>query len=67
MTSLELLEAQNIFVLREASHRLRPLGLPCSFGKDSNVLLWLARKAFLGRVRVAVYHVDIGRKSRRRC
>ncbi len=62
MTDLDQLEAQSIFVLREAYHRLRPLGLLWSLGKDSNVLLWLARKAFLGRVPLAVYHVDTGKK-----
>ena len=62
MTDLDQLEAQSIFVLREACHRLRPLGLLWSLGKDSNVLLWLARKAFLGRVPMAVYHVDTGKK-----
>ena len=62
MTDLDQLEAQSIFVLREAYHRLRPLGLLWSLGKDSNVLLWLARKAFLGRVPMPVYHVDTGKK-----
>jgi sulfate adenylyltransferase subunit 2 len=62
MTDLDQLEAQSIFILREAYHRLRPLALLWSLGKDSNVLVWLARKAFLGRVPVPVVHVDTGRK-----
>jgi len=62
MTDLDHLESQSIFVLREAYHRLKPLGLLWSLGKDSNVLVWLARKAFLGRVPFPVLHVDTGRK-----
>jgi sulfate adenylyltransferase subunit 2 len=62
MTDLDQLEAQSIFVLREAYHRLRPLALLWSLGKDSNVLVWLARKAFLGRVPFPVLHVDTGKK-----
>lgn len=62
MTDLDQLEAQSIFILREAHHRLRPLALLWSLGKDSNVLVWLARKAFLGRVPVPVLHVDTGKK-----
>jgi sulfate adenylyltransferase subunit 2 len=62
MTDLDHLEAHSIFVLREAYSRLRPLALLWSLGKDSNVLVWLARKAFLGRVPFPVFHVDTGRK-----
>ncbi|CAH2604356.1 Sulfate adenylyltransferase subunit 2 [Rhodovastum atsumiense] len=62
MTDLDHLESQSIFILREAYRRLRPLGLLWSLGKDSNVLVWLARKAFLGRVPFPVLHVDTGRK-----
>lgn len=62
MNDLDRLEAQSIFILREAYHRLRPLGLLWSLGKDSNVLIWLARKAFLGRVPFPAIHVDTGRK-----
>ncbi len=33
-----------------------------SLGKDSNVMLWLARKAFLGHVPFPAVHVDTGKK-----
>jgi sulfate adenylyltransferase subunit 2 len=56
------LESQSVFILREAYRRLKPLALLWSLGKDSNVLLWLARKAFLGRVPFPVLHVDTGKK-----
>src|SRR3546814_20801350 len=31
-----------------------------SLGKDSNVMIWLAKKAFLGRVPFPVLHLDTG-------
>jgi sulfate adenylyltransferase subunit 2 len=62
MTDLDQLESQSIYVLREAYRRLKPLGLLWSLGKDSNVMVWLARKAFLGRVPFPVLHVDTERK-----
>jgi len=48
--SLDRLEAETITILREA---YRASSKPCmlwSIGKDSTALLWMARKAFLGRV-----------------
>ena len=33
-----------------------------SLGKDSNVMIWLAKKAFLGHVPFPVLHIDTGRK-----
>ncbi len=64
MTDLDMLESQSVFILRETYRRLRPAALLWSLGKDSNVLLWLARKAFLGRVPFPVLHVDTGKKFR---
>jgi len=46
---LDELEAQSIFILREAVNRLQPIGMLWSIGKDSNTLPWLARKAFFER------------------
>ena len=36
--------------LREAHARLKHIALLWSLGKDSNVMIWLAKKAFLGKV-----------------
>jgi len=36
-----------------------------SIGKDSTVLLWLARKAFFGHVPFPLVHVDTTYKIRR--
>jgi sulfate adenylyltransferase subunit 2 len=60
MDRLEELEAQSIFILRETVNRLNPLAMLWSVGKDSNVLLWLARKAFFGRVPFPVILLDTG-------
>jgi sulfate adenylyltransferase subunit 2 len=60
MDRLEELEAQSIFILREAVNRLNPLAMLWSVGKDSNALLWLARKAFFGRVPFPVILLDTG-------
>lgn len=60
MDRLDELESQSIFILREAVNRLNPLAMLWSVGKDSNVLLWLARKAFFGRVPFPVILLDTG-------
>jgi sulfate adenylyltransferase subunit 2 len=59
---LDELEAQSIFVFREAFARLHKLALLWSLGKDSNVMIWLARKAFFGRLPFPAMHVDTGKK-----
>ena len=56
------LEAQSIFIFREGFARLKRLALLWSLGKDSNVMIWLARKAFFGRVPFPVLHIDTGKK-----
>jgi sulfate adenylyltransferase subunit 2 len=55
---LDDLENQSIFIFREAYHAFKNVCMPWSMGKDSNVLVWLARKAFLGRVPFPVLHID---------
>ena len=62
MDRLDDLESQSIFILREAFARLKNVALLWSLGKDSNVMIWLARKAFFGRVPFPVMHVDTGKK-----
>lgn len=62
MQRLDQLEAQSIYILREAYNRIEPLGMLWSLGKDSNVLVWLCRKAFCGHVPFPVMHVDTGKK-----
>lgn len=57
---LDQLEARTIFILREAYSRLSPLGMLWSMGKDSTALLWMVRKAFLGRVPFPMILLDTG-------
>ncbi len=58
MTHLDRLESQSIFIFREAYHAFKNLAMPWSMGKDSNVLIWLALKAFCGRVPFPLLHID---------
>ena len=57
---LHALEQQSIHVIREAYARLKPLAMLWSLGKDSNSLLWMVRKAFLGQVPFPVILLDTG-------
>ena len=62
ITRLDKLESQSVFIFREAFNRIENLAMLWSLGKDSNVMIWLAKKAFLGHVPFPVMHVDTGRK-----
>jgi len=57
---LSRLEAQAIVILREAKAHGLKLVMLWSCGKDSNVMVHLARKAFLGVVPFPVLHCDTG-------
>jgi sulfate adenylyltransferase subunit 2 len=59
---LDELENQSIYILREAYSQIEKLAMLWSIGKDSTVLLWLARKAFFGRVPFPLVHVDTSYK-----
>ncbi len=58
MDHLESLEAHSIHILREAYREFKSLVMLWSIGKDSTVLLWLARKAFFGHVPFPLMHID---------
>jgi sulfate adenylyltransferase subunit 2 len=58
MRDLKELEALSIYILREAYANFKNLCMLWSMGKDSTVLLWLARKAFLGHVPFPLVHID---------
>lgn len=58
MDHLDRLESISIFLLREAYASFKQLGMLWSIGKDSTVLLWLARKAFFGHVPFPLIHID---------
>ncbi len=58
MDHLDRLEAQSIYILREAYRSFPNLAMLWSIGKDSTVLLWLTRKAFFGHVPYPLVHID---------
>ncbi|MGE0734613.1 MAG: sulfate adenylyltransferase subunit CysD [Alphaproteobacteria bacterium] len=62
MDDLDRLESQSIYIFREAYNKIAKLGMLWSIGKDSNVMLWLARKAFFGHVPFPLIHVDTSYK-----
>src|ERR1700722_3006942 len=57
---LSILESQSIYIFREAFRNIGKLAMLWSFGKDSNVMIHLARKAFFGRVPFPLIHCDTG-------
>jgi len=57
MDHLEKLEAQSVYIFREAYREFKNLAMLWSIGKDSTVLLWLARKAFFGHVPFPLVHM----------
>lgn len=59
---LDQLEHRSVHVLREAYAAFRSLCMLWSIGKDSTVLLWLARKAFFGHVPFPLVHIDTAYK-----
>lgn len=58
MDQITQLESLGIHILREAYANFRNLCMLWSIGKDSTVLLWLARKAFYGHVPFPLVHID---------
>ena len=62
MDHLDRLENIGIHILREAYASFKNLCMLWSIGKDSTVLLWLARKAFFGHVPFPLVHIDTNYK-----
>src|SRR3954468_16740516 len=61
LTHLARLEAESIHILREVAAEFSKPLLMYSIGKDSSVLLHLARKAFFpGRIPFPLLHIDTG-------
>jgi len=58
MDHLDHLENQSIYILREAYKNFKDLAMLWSIGKDSTVLVWLARKAFFGHCPIPLVHID---------
>src|SRR6186997_1224831 len=58
MGYLDQLEHKSVHIFREAYANFKSLCMLWSIGKDSTVLLWLARKAFFGHVPFPLVHID---------
>lgn len=62
MDHLDQIEAQSLYILREAYKHFGKLGMLWSIGKDSTVIMWLAKKAFFGHCPFPLIHVDTDHK-----
>ncbi|MHC5120874.1 MAG: sulfate adenylyltransferase subunit CysD [Planctomycetota bacterium] len=62
MDHLDQLENLSMHILRETYANFKNMCMLWSIGKDSTVLLWLARKAFLGHVPFPLVHIDTSYK-----
>mgnify|MGYP001626194134 CR=1 FL=1 len=58
--NLNELEKRSIYIIREAYSRFKNIAALWSMGKDSTTMLYLARKAFMGKVPFPVIHIDNG-------
>ncbi|OGP64452.1 MAG: sulfate adenylyltransferase [Deltaproteobacteria bacterium RBG_13_53_10] len=62
MDHYDTLESKSIYIIREAYTKFRNVAMLWSVGKDSTTLLWLVRKAFLGKIPFPIIHIDTGYK-----
>ncbi|MBP7652749.1 phosphoadenosine phosphosulfate reductase family protein [Candidatus Dependentiae bacterium] len=58
MDYLSELENESIYIIREAYNKIKNPAMLWSIGKDSTVMLWLVKKAFLGHCPFPVIHID---------
>lgn len=58
MDHLDRLEAESVYIFREAFKKIPKMAMFWSFGKDSTVMIHLARKAFFGKVPFPLIHCD---------
>ena len=62
MLDLNDLENKTIYIVREAYAEFNKPAVLWSTGKDSTTMLWLCRKAFLGKIPFPVIHIDTSYK-----
>ena len=62
MKHLAKLENESIFILRQSYRSIKDIAMLWSLGKDSNVMVWIALKAFFGKIPFPVVHVDTKKK-----
>ncbi|MBN1376953.1 sulfate adenylyltransferase subunit 2 [Candidatus Woesearchaeota archaeon] len=61
MDHLDRLESNSIYIIREAYKKFNKIAMLWSIGKDSTTMLWLAKKAFFGKVPFPVVYIDTGK------
>ena len=66
MNYLDALEAESIYILREAYSQIEKPAMLWSLGKDSNVMVWLCLKAFSDTFRFRS-SMSTRKRSFRRC
>ena len=66
MDNLKKLENDSIYIMRQAFRSIQNIGMLWSLGKDSNVMVWLALKAFFGKIPFPLIHVDT-EKNLKKC
>ena len=59
---LTKLENESIYIFRQSYRSIKNIAMLWSLGKDSNVMMWLAFKAFFGKLPFPVVHVDTKKK-----
>ena len=59
---LKKLENDSIYIFRQAYRSINNIAMLWSLGKDSNVMVWLAFKAFFGKIPFPLVHVDTKKK-----
>jgi sulfate adenylyltransferase subunit 2 len=62
MDRLDELESHSVYIIREAYKQFKNPCMLWSIGKDSTVLLWLAKKAFFGHIPFPLVHIDTSYK-----
>ena len=62
---LKKLENDSIYIFRQAYRSIDNIAMLWSLGKDSNVMVWLAFKAFLGKIPFPLVHVDTKKNSKK--
>ncbi|MAZ07638.1 MAG: sulfate adenylyltransferase [Rickettsiales bacterium] len=62
MDHISKLENESIYILRQSYRSIKNIAMLWSLGKDSNVMVWLALKAFLGKIPFPLVHVDTKKK-----
>ena len=61
LSHMDQLESKSIFIMREAKAKFNKIAMLWSIGKDSTTMLWLAKKAFFGKVPFPVIYIDTGK------